>query len=526
MVFGSCGTDSKNEKNNTLAADTEPPLPAGWNHQAYLKSSNNSDTDYFGYSVACDGDTVVIGAYEEDSSTNFIIHGVDLYLTNDLSWTNGAVYVYRRIGTTWVQEAYLKAPTPINMGGGGDQFGYSVAISGNTIVAGAPGEDSNTTAIINGSDLSSTNNSVESTGAAYVFVRDANNMWSHQAYLKSPNAETNDNFGMSVAVSGDTAIVGASGEDSASGAAYVFVRSGTTWSHQAYLKAPNAGNNDNFGISVAVSGDTAVAGAPAEDSNTTAIINGSTLGLPADTGANINTGAAYVFIRSGITWTHQAYLKAPNAGSNDYFGQSVAIDGETVVVGAMYEDSSTTAIINGDDLSSTNNYAINYNSGAAYVFTRSGTAWSHQAYLKAPVPASTNTNNAYTNANDEFGHSVAISGDHIIVGAHYEDSSTMAIINGSDLTGINEYGNQNGAAYVFGRSESTWTMEGYLKAPNSTQQDEFGNAVGISDATVVVGARYEDSRGKSVINGTDLSAAINDGSQNGAAYVYYFNADE
>src|SRR5207248_2080220 len=153
---------------------------------------------------------------------------------------------------------------------------------------------------------------------------------------------SSDFFGGSVSISGDTVVVGALYEDSAatgingnqsdnsatgSGAAYVFVRSGSTWTQQAYLKASNTGANDFFGVSVAISGNTIVAGAYGEDSAATGV-NGN----QADNGA-VDSGAAYVFVRSGSTWTQQAYLKASNTGVSDFFGGSVAISGDTAVIG-------------------------------------------------------------------------------------------------------------------------------------------------------------------------------------------------
>src|ERR1043166_7123941 len=157
------------------------------------------------------------------------------------------------------QKAYLKASNTDK----DDDFGVAVAISGDTLVIGAPGEDSN--------GSSESDNSYSSSGAAYVFVRDANGVWSQQAYLKASNADPLDDFGAEVAISGDTIVVGASGEDSnatavngdetnngasGSGAAYVFVRNGTAWTQQAYLKPSNTEADDRFGSEVAISGDT------------------------------------------------------------------------------------------------------------------------------------------------------------------------------------------------------------------------------------------------------------------------------
>jgi len=197
-----------------------------------------------------------------------------------------------------------------------------------------------------------------------------------QVYLKASNTDMSDYFGHAVAISGDTAVVGAYQEDSSAtgvngnqtdntatnaGAVYVFVRNGTAWTQQAYLKASNTDAFDAFGTSVAISGDTIVVGAPWEDSSATGV-NGN----QSDNSLS-QAGAAYVFVRSGTTWTQQAYLKAPiQFLPMDYFGQSVAISGDTVVVGAFEKDDGFTM-----------------DTGAAYVFVRSGTTWATQATLLA-----------------------------------------------------------------------------------------------------------------------------------------------
>ncbi len=259
-----------------------------------------------------------------------------------------------------VQSGYLKASNA----GASDEFGESVAVDGNMVVVGAPQESSNGAG-------GPTDNSASSAGAAYVFVRNGAT-WSQQAYLKASNAEAGDNFGLSVAVDedaagGPTAVVGARYEDSNgaggptdnsapfSGAAYVFVRSGATWNQQGYLKASNAEQYDSFGSAVAVAGDTVVVGAYAERSNGT--------GGPSDNSAQL-AGAAYVYLRSGATWTEQAYLKASNAEADDLFGRAVAVDEDaagdpTVVVGAYHEDGNGTG-------GPTDNSAPS--AGAVYIF--------------------------------------------------------------------------------------------------------------------------------------------------------------
>jgi hypothetical protein len=286
---------------------------------------------------------------------------------------------------TWVQDAYLKASNA----GASDQFGWAVAISGSTIVVGAPLEDSNQTTITNndGQPGHPDNDSATDSGAVYVFKRDANGDWIQDACLKASNAEANDYFGIRVAISGSTIVVGAYLEDSNqttitnndgqpghpdndsatdSGAVYVFKRDANgDWIQDAYLKASNAEGGDFFGLSVAISGSTIVVGAWSEDSNQTTITN--TDGSASTDNSAGNSGAVYVFKRDGSgNWIQDAYLKASNAEASDSFGWSVAISGSTIVVGASNEDSSQTTITNADGTASTDNSASN--SGAVYIF--------------------------------------------------------------------------------------------------------------------------------------------------------------
>jgi hypothetical protein len=337
--------------------------------------------------------------------------------------------------------------------------------------------------------------------------------FAQQAYLKGTNNAVNQRFGWSVALDGDTLVVGASGEAScatgingdqtntnnscpSAGAVYVFTRTGGVWSQQAYLKASNTDGFDQFGWSVALSGDTVVVGAKGEDSNATGV-NGDQANNSA-----FNSGAAYVFTRTGGVWTQQAYLKASNTGTKDQtdtgdqFGWSLALSGDTLVVGTPWENSNATGV-NGDQA---NNSAPE--SGAAYVFTRTGGAWTQQAYLKA----------SNTDAGDLFGTSVALSGDTVVVGAVVEDSCA---------TGINDNQANNacgfaGAAYVFTRTGGLWSQQAYLKASNTQSGDNFGFRVALSGGTLVVGAIEEDSNA----TGVNGDQADNSTSGSGAAYVF------
>jgi hypothetical protein len=491
---------------HTALAGSKEAIPAGlsaadWSQikgllpaqLAYLKASNTGVNDQFGYSIAVDGNTVVVGAYYEDSNAT----GVNGNQDNNSASDSGAAYVFTRNGTIWSQQAYLKTSNTE----AGDGFGYSIAIDGDTVMVGAPYEDSNAT----GMNGDQNNNLATNSGAVYVFTRSIGT-WSQQAYLKASNTGGNDEFGWSLAISGEVVVVGAHYEDSnatgvngdqnnnssgGSGAAYVFTRNGTTWSQQAYLKASNTGDSDYFSDSVAVSGETIVVGAYYEDSNATGVNGVQNNNYAAE------SGAAYVFTRDGTTWSQQAYLKASNTGAGDYFGWSIAVSGDTIVVGAGGEDSNATGM-NGDQ---NNNLATD--SGAVYIFTRSLGVWSQQAYLK--------TSN--TGVGDTFGISVSIEGDTVLTGAHGEDSNAIGVDgNQNDNSASN-----SGAAYIFSRSGTTWSQQAYLKASNTGGNDQFGLYVAISGETVIIGANYEDG------NATGVNGDQNDNSatNSGAAYIYY-----
>lgn len=476
--------------------------------QAYLKPAAvgvNQTGDEFGTSVAISGDTVVVGAPKEDSDMLGVNNPI-----NEGSVDSGAAYVFKLGSGGWSQQAILK-PSDVGFSQAGDQFGFAVAISGDTLVVGAPKEDSDTTG--SSSSPNDTNGSSFNAGAAYVFTRGSGG-WGQQAYLK-PSAvgtsQSGDEFGSSVAISGDTIVVGAPFENSGTlmggtvpdessgdaGAAYVFARSGGSWTQQAYLKPPAVGTSqagDEFGISVAVSGDTVVVGAHQEDSSTL-------LGVTTPNDSVSNSGAAYVYTRAAGVWTSQAYLKPKAVGTTqlgDKFGGSVAISGDSVVVGASFEDSTTTGV------NTTPNENVS-SAGAAYVFERVDGAWDQEAYLKP-------SNVGSTQGGDQFGSSVAISENLLVVGASFEDSNTLL------GASPDESGNSVGAAYVFSRELSGWVQRAYLKpiAVGTTQNfDNFGAAVGISGDTVVIGAKGEDGAG------TGVGAAIDEGANlAGAAYLF------
>lgn len=427
-------------------------------------------------------DTSIQDAVTRDASTGDTCEGIDCGVA---------------VPVALEQEAYIKASnTAID-----DRFGGAVAIDGHTLVVGARQAD----------------NGAATSGAVYVFVR-AGDHWTQQAYLRASNAGAGDEFGASLALDGDTLVVGAPNEDSdanvvdgdqhnedapESGAAYVFTRSGDEWIQRAFLKAANSAVNrsrgwlgDHFGSSVAISADTIVVTAPSDDSGATGV-NGDMFD---DTVGE--SGAAHVFVRSGETWSGEAYLKASNTGRRAFFGRSVDVDSDTVVIGADGESSAATGI-DGDQLNSSAG-----GSGASYVFVRASGTWSQQAYLKA---------SATYDVLDElggaqFGASVAVSGDTIVVSAPCERSNAAGV-NGDQA---NADGSCSGAAYAFERDGARWTQQAYLKASNTGAFDHFGRSVAISRETIVVGAPRESSRATGV-NGDQLN---NGALASGAVYVF------
>ena len=261
----------------------------------------------------------------------------------------------------------------------------------------------------------------------------ADPLLTRETKLRAPDAAVGDEFGNSVAIDGHTAVVGAVDKVCAAGigcgAAYVFVRSGTTWTQQQALAAVDAAAGDAFGGSVAVSARTIVVAAPDKAC-----------------AAGDKCGAVYVFVWSGTTWIQQQELTAPDAAPGDEFGKSVAVSGDTIVAGA-----------------SPKACAAGIGCGAAYVFLRSGTEWSLQQVLTASQPA----------AFDQFGHSVAVSEDTAVIGVPHKACAA---------------GIACGALYVFARRQTTWSERQILTATDAAAFDLLGTAVDVDGDTAVGGA--------------------------------------
>ena len=313
-----------------------------WSQTAELTASDGAAQDQFGWSVALNGTTALVGARYHKVGNNAY---------------QGAAYVYTEANGVWSQMAELTASD----GAGDDLFGWSVALNGATALVGA---------------LYHQVGSNNQQGAAYVYT-EANGTWSQTAELTASDGAAYDHFGYSVAVSGPTALVGALyhqvGSNAHQGAAYVYTDTNGTWSQTAELTASGGMTRDQFGWSVAVSGPTALVGAPYHYVN-----------------PNVYQGAAYVYTETNGVWSQTVELTASDGGSNDTFGQAVALNGPTALVGAPQHQVGSTTL-----------------QGAAYVYTETNGAWSQTAELTASDGA----------GDDLFGYSVAFNGPTALVGA-------------------------------------------------------------------------------------------------------------
>jgi hypothetical protein len=370
--------------------------------RAQLTAADGAAGDTFGAALAVSADLAVIGTPNRDVGANT---------------DQGCIYVYARSGTAWTQQAQLVASD----GAAGDHFGSSIALVGETIIVGAPDDDVG----------ASTDQ-----GSASVFVRSGAN-WTQQAQLTAADGAPGDGFGCSVALSDASALIGANQDDVAAnadqGSAYVFVRADGSWSQQAQLLASDGASNDRFGYGVALAGETALVGANRHD-----------------VGANADQGAAYLFARSGATWSQQQQLTAAEGAAGDRFGYAVGLAAESAVVGAPYDDLGSHA-----------------DQGSATVFSRSASGWGRQQRLIAADGA----------ADDLFGQAVALRDGVAVVGAYWHD--------------VGAHLNQ-GSAYVFLGSAGDWSQHEQLSAAGGATNDRFGCAVALSETTVLVGAYWDD----------------------------------
>jgi FG-GAP repeat len=369
-----------------------------WTQQAEL-TATDAAVGSFGCSLSVSGDTAVIGAGET---------------LVDSQPSTGAVYVFVRNGTTWDLQQELKAAD----GEISDGFGCSVALNGDTVVIGAPGR-----AVAK----------VPAPGVAYIFVRNSG-VWTQQQELSASDGAASDFFGGSVAVNADTAVVGAWGKEVGThleqGAAYVFVRSGGVWTQQQEI-TENGAAGDLFGRSVAVGANTALIGAPGKSN------------------PHVNQGAAYVFVRKAAVWTKQQELLASNGANHDYFGTAVALSGNTALIGAP-----------------NNVHPPNAGEGVAYVFVRSADQWAQQHELKAANGANGNG----------FGDSVALSGNTAWISA----IDTLA------------HGKIQDIAYAFAHAAGVWSQQQEVKAAAASGFSSASpSPVAVDGDTAVIGANLD-----------------------------------
>lgn len=358
-----------------------------------ITPNDGAASDEFGRAIAISGDYAAIGAPFNDIPIN----------------NGGAVYIYKKNGSQWIQEAKLTANDAEN----NDQFGISVAIDGDYVVVGAHYDDDNGSI----------------TGSAYIFKRTGTN-WTQEAKIVPTGVTSNSYLGNSVSIHGDYALIGCRGGNEHgvnSGNAYVYKRNGTNWTQEALL-APNDGSsNDQFATSVAIYDEYAVLGATNID------IGGT------------NTGATYIFKRTGNTWAQEAKIQSSDLNSNARFGGSVSLFEDYALIGAR-----------------------GFFTGKAYIFKRNGTSWIEEAILTPSDGAN----------EDSFG-SVAIQGDYAIVGAYTKD----------------ELGVDEGAAYIFKRNGTNWNQTLKLNASDLADTDFFGFAVDIEGNNAIVGAYLDDDNG-------------------------------
>lgn len=459
-----------------------------WTEQQKLTASDGAEGDCLGSSLSLSGDTALVGATGSD------VHGSG----------SGCAYVFVRTGGVWSEQQKLAASD----GAAEDGFGGSVALSGATALVGASGDDDR------GTD----------SGSAYVFVRSGGN-WTQQSKLTAQNEAEDWHFGSSVALAGDTALVGATGEDRDRGAAYAFVRSGATWTQEQRLVASDAAISDCFGGSVALWGDTALVGAIGDD----------------DRGEG--SGSAYVFLRSGRTWTQRQKLTAPDGAAIDFFGESVALCGDTALVAVPHDDDKGDAsgsvwllrlqttrfdqseeiahvtgsyggsvALTGDTavVGAIDDYENGLHAGAAFVMVRTAGGWTEQQKLTVTP----------TVQYERFGADVAFSGETAFVGASGSGSVYVFDRSGGQWTQVQHLGvgsavamsgdvaivgapmedagrTDAGAAYVFVRSGGAWTEAQRLASSDRADYDWFGRDVTISGDTAIVGAPGDDDDGSS-----------------------------
>ncbi len=423
----------------------------------YFKASNTGGGDQFGTAIAADVNTLVVGAYKEQSASQSD-QGNDVVVDGA-----GAVYVFGYSASSWTQSAYLKRETAIAEG---DEFGRSVAIDDDTLVIGAPGAET-----------------------VHVYTLSSTDVWTQNQVLIAADAESEDvfEFGFSVSIEGDYLIVGAPAKATGQGAVYIFEWDGDSWEPED--DAVTSEGSSRFGEVVQFN----------SVSSTPEFI----VGAP-----QANSGQGEVFVyeldtsTSPDSWSESVKLNAEtNAGESDNFGSSVSILNGRIAVGAPGESSNGT----GADATTSSSNNDNANTGAVYLYELNGEgAWDLDRFIKAPKVSD----------GMKFGTTVALSADMLAVGAPFEDSNATGIAS-DDVNNTSAV--DSGAVYVYehARASSTWALGSYVKSPASLTLDHFGTSLFFSGDNLVVGASDEDS------DSTGVESMIGSGaSQAGAVYLY------
>lgn len=485
---------------------------AHWIQRHYLKTSINGSFVYTGTSVAIDGDLLVLGLPGDSQNASGINPTPAAGSVSD----SGAVVIFHRdsLSGQWSEEAFIKA----DCNDANYRFGASVAISGDLLAVGVPGDDSVNTGT---SANCGTGTTLANAGAVYLYRRGQAGTWTSEEFVKANHTSIDDRFGEHVALAGTRLVVGASGDDSGwatgdnggadpwfndgvtdnrkvdSGSVYVYAyeATGMSWSVEQHLKAHSVDADDRFGASLDFDGTYLAVGAPGEDGNGRSPI--SMAPFPTSN-ARTESGAAYVFTRTGMTWAQTAYLKGSRTQTQDEFGISVALSGSLVAVAAIGDDSGGVGV-NPPDLIGSGG-----NSGAVYLFERGG-AWAETTYFKPSARA------------QPVNHMVvALRGNALAVGIASEDSTSSGIDSTSNAA-TNADTTNAGAAFVYERSVGgVWSLTGYIKPVSPRALDEFATSVALStEGFLLVGCPLEDG------SGTVVDAPVDMGADNaGAGFLF------
>ena len=382
-----------------IALLLSPFIAVGQITESKIRAGDDEGGDYFGRSVSTAGDYALVGAYEAGNGGP------------------GSAYIFHYNGITWVEEAKLTASD----GQAGDEFGESVAISGDYALIGAHEDDDHG----------------PQSGSAYIFHYNGS-IWVEEAKLTASDGAEDDVFGQSVSLSGDYALIGAPGDGGYTGSAYIFHYDGSLWVEEARLRASDGAEADYFGHSVSLSGNYALIGAFFDDDN------------------GSGSGSAYVFHFDGSSWVEEAKFTASDGEGGEYFGYSVSLSGDRALIGA-YNDSQ-------NGIGSV---------GSAYIFYHDGSTWVEEAKL------TDGTGVGY----HRFGWSVSLSGEYALIGSYSDE----------------DLGPSSGSAYIFRYDGADWLEEAKLLASDGTEYDYFGWSASLSADHALIGAT---------------------GDGNGTAYVY------